>query len=65
MKFTDIQNREIFELQAMLKAEKLKQFEMGFKHKTMQLQNTSELRAVKKDIARILTAINNKNKVGI
>jgi large subunit ribosomal protein L29 len=45
MKYIDIKDKSLNELEAMLK------------EKTMQLTNTSELRDVKKDIARIQTAI--------
>ena len=41
----------------MLKEKKVLLFELKTKLKTMQLTNTSELRAIKKDIARIQTAI--------
>ena len=40
-----------------LKEKKVLLFELKAKLKTMQLTNTSELRATKKDIARIQTAI--------
>jgi large subunit ribosomal protein L29 len=41
----------------MLKKKKTELFTMKIKQKMMQLTNTAELRAVKKDIARINTAI--------
>ena len=41
----------------LLKEKKVLLFELKTKLKTMQLTNTSELRAAKKDIARIQTAI--------
>ncbi len=58
MKYTDLQDKSISELQEMLKEKKLEVFTLRAKLKTMQLTNTSELRAAKKDVARIMTAIN-------
>ncbi|MDY0320968.1 MAG: 50S ribosomal protein L29 [Arcobacteraceae bacterium] len=57
MKYIDIKDKSLNELQAMLKEKKVLLFELKAKLKTMQLTNTSELRDVKKDIARIQTAI--------
>ncbi len=57
MKYTDIKDKSIDELTAMLKEKKLELFGLKAKQKTMQLTNTSELRVAKKDIARIQTAI--------
>ena len=57
MKYTDIQEKSIKELTAMLKEKKLELFTLKAKQKTMQLTNTSELKVAKKDIARIKTAI--------
>ncbi|MFA7091982.1 MAG: 50S ribosomal protein L29 [Arcobacteraceae bacterium] len=57
MKYTDINTKSLQELNEMLKEKKVLLFELKAKLKTMQLTNTSELRVVKKDIARIQTAI--------
>ena len=57
MKYIDIKDKSLSELQALLKEKKVLLFELKAKLKTMQLTNTSELRTVKKDIARIQTAI--------
>ncbi len=58
MKYTDLQDKSIEELQNLLKEKKLEVFTLRAKLKTMQLTNTSELRAAKKDVARIMTALN-------
>ena len=58
MKYTDLQEKDVAELQKLLKEKKLEVFTLKVKLKTMQLTNTAELRAAKKDVARILTAIN-------
>ena len=57
MNYTDIKEKSLAELNELLKEKKVLLFELRLKLKTMQLTNTSELRAVKKDIARIQTAI--------
>ncbi|UFS62373.1 50S ribosomal protein L29 [Sulfurimonas sp. HSL-1656] len=57
MKYTDLAEKTSAELSAMLKEKKTELFTLRLKQKTMQLQNTSELRNVRKDIARINTAL--------
>ncbi len=57
MKYSDLADKNSAELQAMLKERKTELFTLKIKQKTMQLQNTSELRVAKKDIARINTAL--------
>ncbi|CAM3388257.1 MULTISPECIES: 50S ribosomal protein L29 [Arcobacter] len=57
MNYTDLKDKNLNELQVLLKEKKVLLFELKAKLKTMQLTNTSELRATKKDIARIQTAI--------
>ncbi|WP_066389704.1 50S ribosomal protein L29 [Helicobacter himalayensis] len=60
MKFTELKDKDIAELQKLLKEKKSLLFETRLKLKTMQLTNSSELRVVRKDIARINTALNAK-----
>jgi len=57
MNFTDIKEKNVEELEKLLKEKKLELFTLKAKLKTMQLTNTSELRSAKKDIARIQTAL--------
>lgn len=57
MNYTDIKDKSLSELQALLKEKKVLLFELKVKLKTMQLTNTSELKIAKKDIAKIQTAI--------
>jgi large subunit ribosomal protein L29 len=57
MKYSDFADKNVAELQAMLKEKKTELFTLKIKQKMMQLTDTSELRVVKKDIARINTAI--------
>jgi large subunit ribosomal protein L29 len=57
MNYSDISAKTLEELTALLKEKKVQLFELKLKLKTMQLTNTSEVSAAKKDIARIQTAI--------
>ena len=57
MKYSDLNGKTVAELSAMLKEKKTELFTLKIKQKMMQLQNTSELKVAKKDIARINTAI--------
>jgi large subunit ribosomal protein L29 len=57
MKYSDLADKSSAELQAMLKEKKTELFTLKIKQKMMQLNNTSELRVAKKDIARINTAL--------
>ena len=57
MKYSDLAEKTAVELQAQLKELKTNLFTLKIKKQMMQLQNTSELRVAKKDIARIQTAL--------
>ncbi len=57
MNYTDIKDKSLSELQALLKEKKVLLFELKAELKTMQLTNTSELSVAKEDIANIQTAI--------
>ncbi|EOX1264354.1 50S ribosomal protein L29 [Campylobacter upsaliensis] len=57
MKYTEIKDKTVVELNTMLKEKKLLLFTLKQKLKTMQLTNPKEISQVKKDIARINTAI--------
>lgn len=57
MNYTDLKDKNLSELQVLLKEKKVLLFELKAKLKTMQLNNTSELRTAKKDIAKIQTAL--------
>lgn len=60
MKFIDLKDKDIVELQNMLKEKKSLLFEKRLKLKTMQLTNPSEIKVIRKDIARINTALSAK-----
>ena len=56
MKYTDIKDKSVAELNALLKEKKVLLFTLRQKLKTMQLSNPNEIRAVRKEIAQINTA---------
>lgn len=60
MKYTELQDKTLEELQALLKEKKVELFENRIKLRTMQLQDSSVIRKIKKDIARVNTAISAK-----
>ncbi|EJF06381.1 ribosomal protein L29 [Thiovulum sp. ES] len=57
MKFTDLKDKSLDELNKLLDEKKLELFQLKVKKQMSQLQNTAEIRVVRKDIARINTAI--------
>ncbi|NPA81233.1 MAG: 50S ribosomal protein L29 [Epsilonproteobacteria bacterium] len=64
MKYTEIKDKDVKELQELLKEKKMLLFKLRAKLKTMQLTNPNEIREVRKDIARINTAISAKRLNG-
>ena len=60
MKYTELVEKSLQELEGLLKEKKVELFELRMKLKTMQLQDTSQIRKTRKDIARIKTAIAQK-----
>lgn len=66
MKYIDLQDKSLAELETLLKEKRLEVFTLKVKLKTMQLTNTAELKAAKKVVARIQTAISAaKQKQGV
>ncbi len=63
MKFTEIKDKDLKALNELLKEKKLLLFKLRAKLKTMQLNNPNEIKEVRRDIARIKTAISANNKV--
>lgn len=57
MKYTEIINRDVLELKKLLKEKKMQLFELRLRLKTMQLKNPNEIKAVRREIARISTAL--------
>ena len=61
MKYIDLNEKSTSELLELLKEKKVLLFTVKQKLKTMQLTNPNELREVRRDIARINTAISAQN----
>lgn len=57
MNYTELKDKNLDELSSMLKEKKVLLFKTRQKLRTMQLSNPNEIRALKKEIARINTAI--------
>ena len=57
MKFKDIENKSINELNDLLNDLKAESFALGWKNKTQQQDQTHKIKLVRRDIARVLTAI--------
>lgn len=60
MKYSDLKNKSIEELQQLVIDYKANLFTLRFKSKTGQLDQNHKIKVVKKDIARVLTALNEK-----
>ncbi len=64
MKYIDLKEKSLKELNEILKEKKVLIFKLKAKLKTMQLTNPNEIKEARRDIARINTAISalqNKN----
>ena len=59
-KTEDVRAKTDDQLQADLVELKREQFNLRFQAATNQLENTSRMRAVRKDVARIMTVLNQK-----
>ncbi|AHJ13937.1 50S ribosomal protein L29 [Sulfurospirillum multivorans] len=62
MKYIDLNGKSASELLELLKEKKVLLFTLRQKLKTMQLTNPNEIKEVRRDIARISTAISAQNK---
>ena len=60
MKMTEINNMTVEELNAKLVELKKELFNLRFQHAVNQLENPHKMTEVKHDIARVMTALNEK-----
>ena len=60
MKIADIKNMTVEELNAKLVELKKELFNLRFQHAVNQLENPHKMTEVKHDIARVMTALNQK-----
>ena len=62
MKVADVRELDIDELERRLADTRRELFNLRFQHATGQLENTGQLKQVRKNIARILTVLNQKQQ---
>ncbi|GAB4243215.1 MAG: 50S ribosomal protein L29 [Thermoleophilia bacterium] len=62
MKARDVVELSRDELEQMLRQSREELFNLRFQHATGQLENTARLRQVRRDIARILSVMNTKDR---
>jgi len=65
MKFTELKTKSEAEIKGLLTELKTKAHDLSVKLKLSQLKNTNELKVVKKDIARIMTFLEQTDKHGV
>lgn len=63
MKASELNGKSVDELKGMLTDLKKEQFNLRFQRATAQLENTARVRLVRRDIARIRTALTQSEKV--
>ena len=61
MKTTELRQKDVAGLQAEVKELQKAHFGLRMQKATQQLQNTSQLKKVRRDIARVKTVINQKD----
>ena len=61
MKAAELRSMSAEALEAKLKELKAELFNLRFQHAINQLENTNRIGEVKKDIARVMTVLNDKN----
>ena len=62
MKVAEVRELDIEELEQRLATTRRELFNLRFQHATGQLENTGQLKEVRKIIARILTVLNHKQQ---
>jgi large subunit ribosomal protein L29 len=62
MKYTEIKDKSVAELNQLLKEKKLSLFMSKQRFRLGQLQKTSDIRDIRKDIAKIETALSEKRR---
>jgi large subunit ribosomal protein L29 len=60
MKVAEVREMDVAQLENRLAETRRELFNLRFQHATGQLENTGQLREVRKNIARILTVLNQK-----
>jgi len=62
MKATEVRELDIDELEQRVAETRRELFNLRFQHATGQLENTGQLKEIRKNIARLLTVLNQKRQ---
>ncbi len=62
MKATEVRELDVEELERRIAQTRRELFNLRFQHATGQLENTGQLKEVRKNIARLLTVLNQKQR---
>ena len=62
MKVAEVRELDVEELQRRVAQTRRELFNLRFQHATGQLENTGQLKEVRKNIARLLTVLNQKQR---
>lgn len=62
MKYAEIKGHSVSELQEKVKELREEIFRLKWQKSMKQLENSARIKSVRKDLARVLTLINEKNK---
>jgi large subunit ribosomal protein L29 len=62
MKVAEVRELDVAQLEQRLADTRRELFNLRFQHATGQLENTGQIREVRKNIARILTVLNQKQQ---
>ena len=62
MKAAEVRELDVEELRGLIAETRRELFNLRFQHATGQLENTGQLKEVRKNIARLLTILNQKQR---
>ena len=65
MKATEVRELDVEELERRIAQTRRELFNLRFQHATGQLENTGQLKEVRKNIARLLTVLNQKQRENV
>ena len=65
MKTTEVRELDVEELERRIAQTRRELFNLRFQHATGQLENTGQLKEVRKNIARLLTVLNQKQRENV
>jgi large subunit ribosomal protein L29 len=65
VKATEVRELDVEELERRIAQTRRELFNLRFQHATGQLENTGQLKEVRKNIARLLTVLNQKQRENV